>query len=415
MNDTLRRTERYVLGNYGRLPLVPERGEGVWLWAADGRKYLDFACGIAVCSLGHCPPALTIAIREQSAKLIHCSNLYQISEQAELAERIVEDVVRAPGKCFFCNSGAEANEVLIKLARRYGRAAPAPGGAPRHEILTFTNSFHGRTMAGISATGQEKTKAGFEPLLPGFRHLPFNDVAALEAGVSPGTVAIMLEPVQGEGGINVATPEFLQAVAALRAEHDLLILFDEVQSGLGRTGDLCAWKTILGDAAALVPDAVSWAKGLGGGFPIGAAWISDRPAGDTPLSGLLPPGSHGTTFGGSPLASAAGLAVLAEIEAEGLCANAREQGSYILEQVGGWDALPVLSSVRGLGLMLGFVLDPAVAAAPAVVGKLMEAGLLTVPAGPGVIRWLPPLNVTRDEIDQALAIMQRVLSEITPS
>ncbi|CAN5365967.1 acetylornithine transaminase [soil metagenome] len=429
MSSTSQLSDRCLLGNYGRLPLVPERGAGTWLWDAEGKKYLDFACGIAVCSLGHCPPAITAAIHAQVDKLIHCSNLYQIPGQAELAARLVDDVVGAPGKCFFCNSGAEANEALIKLARRFGHAVPQPDGTPRHEILTFTNSFHGRTMAGISATGQEKMKAGFGPLLPGFRHLPFNDAGALRGAIAPGTAAVMVEPVQGEGGIHVATAGFLGELAEICAEFQILLLMDEVQCGLGRSGDPCAWRTVMGGAT-LTPDAVSWAKGLGGGFPIGAVWISDRPVAppdreQIPLSSLLPPGSHGTTFGGSPLASAVGLAVLAEIVASGLCANAAAQGKHILHQVGGWGDLAALEGLRGVGLMLGFVLDgeavsrhPEMAGesrtpAAFVVGKLMEAGLLTAPAGAGVVRWLPPLNVTREEVDEALSIMHRVLAEIS--
>jgi len=416
--------DSYVVPNYGRLPMEPESGEGVWLWDSSGRRYLDFACGIAVCSLGHCPPCVSGVLEEQGRKLVHCSNLYRIREQALLAQVLTEKVLGIQGKCFFCNSGAESNEAMIKLSRLFGREVPTSAGNPRHEIITFTNSFHGRTMCGISATGQDRMKQGFEPLLPGFRHLPFNDPVSLREAVRPETVAILLEPVQGEGGINVATPEFLQTIAELRDQHSLLLLVDEVQSGLGRTGDLCAWRTICGSSVEIVPDAVGWAKGLGGGFPIGAVWVRDIPVGEKNLSTLLEPGTHGTTYGGSPLASSVGLAILEEIVGKGLAANASVQGSYIQEQVATWE-LPALSRLRGIGLMLGFLLDEdVVSKAPGfaesgllpavfIVRELMGKGLLTVPAAGGVVRWLPPLNVTREEVDEALAIMRGVLAEIS--
>ena len=414
---------RYTVPNYGRLSLVPERGQGVWLWDESGRQYLDFGSGVAVTSLGHCPPAITKALAVQGSKLIHCSNWYQIREQGELGKFITETVMESPGKCVFCNSGAEANEALIKLARKFGHATPLPDGTPRTHILTFHNSFHGRTYAGISATGQEKVKTGFAPLLPGFTHLPYNDLAGVHTalGEHPDTVAILLEPVQGEGGVNVATAEFLRGLAQLCQDKNLLLLFDEVQSGLGRLGHWCGWKPI---APEIIPDGVSWAKGLGGGFPIGAAWIRKRPVSPVPdaidLCDVLGPGSHGTTYGGSPLACAVSLAVLQEIKDSRLCENSATTGAGIMATVASWQH-PLIKTIRGLGLLIGFELDPAAMvnrtayqeadgfASIYLVKALMAEGLLTVAAGPLVVRWLPPLNVTPEEVQTALGIFHRVL------
>ncbi len=320
---------------------------------------------------------------------------------------------------FFCNSGAEANETLIKLARKFGQAAPGPSGAARYEVITFDGSFHGRTMAGISATAQPKAKEGFAPLLEGFRHLPFNDAKALEMAIGPNTAAILLEPVQGEGGILPATPDFLRAVAKICREREILLLLDEVQCGLGRLGHVCGWKAIL-DSPDFIPDAVAWAKGLGGGVPIGAAWIRRRPvaggAPDVDLCDLLGPGTHGSTFGGGPLVSAASLAVLEEIENSRLWRNAAEMGRFVSESIAGWK-LPLVENIRGMGLMLGIVLDQArLTAEPSPAGyavsKLMESGLLTVPAGAGVVRLLPPLNLTRDEAAEALEILKSTLTRL---
>ena len=396
--------------------MVPCRGEGSYLWDEAGKRYLDFCTGIAVCSLGHCHPRLVAAIREQAGQLLHCSNLYQIPQQAELAAEINEHHVRLPGKVFFSNSGAEANDGMIKSARRFGHKCPQPDGSPRFEVVTFQLSFHGRTLGSLSATGQAKIQEGFDPLLPGFRYLPFNDVAALKAGIRPETAAILLEPIQGEGGVNVATPEFLRAVAATCCQHNLLLMFDEVQTGFGRCGDAMAWRTI---APELEPDGISWAKGLGGGVPIGAFWLSDRAidAANTPLASLMGPGSHGSTYGGNPLVCAAALAVLKEIREQDLVANVRRQEARIRAAIASWQ-LPVITAVRGLGLLLGIGLDTALIPTPegktpalVVVSKLMERGLLVPAAGPQTIRLLPPLNVSDAEVDEALAILKAALQE----
>ena len=418
---------RYVMGNYGRFPLTLTRGEGSWIWDEAGKKYLDFATGIAVCSLGHCHPAIREALREQAGKLIHCSNLFQIREQAELAEFIVERVVRQSGRIFFCNSGAEANDALIKLARKFGHDSAASHGSARYEMVTCTNSFHGRTLGGIAATGQDKVKKGFEPLLEGFTHVPFNDCDALRAAVGPQTAAILFEVVQGEGGIHVATPEFLQTARELRDEFGLLVMLDEVQCGFGRTGDWNAWETVLRDVdGEFSPDAVSWAKGMGGGFPIGGIWASDRlaPGADFRVCDVLGPGTHGSTFGGTPLASAVGMAVLKTIEEDGLIDNARSLGEQIRTAVSSWNH-PLIADIRGLGLLIGFVIDETALSdcvafgesgqTPSlfVVNQLMkDADLLTVPAGANVVRWLPPLNVTEEEVEEALRRMRHTLDQL---
>ncbi len=409
--------QQHVLPTYGRFPLVPVRGEGCRLWDETGESYLDFCTGIAVCSLGHCHPRLVKAIREQAGKLLHCSNLYQIPQQAELAEEINTHHVRMPGKVFFSNSGAEANDGVIKSARRFGHKRTQANGSPRFEVITFTLSFHGRTLGSMSATGQTKIQEGFDPLLPGFRHLPFNDIAALEAGIRPETAAILLEPIQGEGGVNVATPEFLRAVASMCKKHDLLLMFDEVQAGFGRCGDAMAWRMI---APEIRPDAISWAKGMGGGVPIGAFWLSDRAIDDqgTALSSLMGPGSHGSTYGGNPLVCAASLEVLREIRENDLTTHALLMEVRIRETIRSWN-LAAIKEVRGSGLLLGVGLNPDVISAPegktpalVVVAKLMERGLLVPPAGPTTFRLLPPLNVTAAEVDEALEIVKGALKEL---
>jgi predicted acetylornithine/succinylornithine family transaminase len=405
---------QHVLPTYGRFPLVPVRGAGARLWDQSGKSYLDFCMGIAVCSLGHCHPKLVEAIRHQAGELMHVSNLYQSPLQAELAEEINTHHVRLPGKIFFSNSGAEANDGLIKSARRFGLKRPQPNGAQRYEVVTFLQSFHGRTLGSMSATGQTKIQEGFDPLLPGFRHLPFNDLAALENAVRPETAAILLEPIQGEGGVIQATPEFLRTVADLCKKHDLLLFFDEVQAGFGRCGDAMAWRMI---APEIQPDGISWAKGMGGGVPIGAFWLSDRAVVDdgTALSSLMGPGSHGSTYGGNPLVCAASLAVLREIREKELAVNAILQEVRIRETIRSWN-LPVVTEVRGQGLLLGIALDPALIPTPegktpalVVVNQLMERGLLVPPAGPNTFRLLPPLNVTDAEIDEALVTIHSVL------
>ncbi|MDB6155330.1 MAG: aruC [Chthoniobacteraceae bacterium] len=425
--------DRYVIPTYGRFDLQLARGEGSYVWDEASKRYLDFGAGIAVTSVGHCHPRVVRVMCEQMASLVHTSNLYYTRPQAVLAERLV-NCVGAPGKVFFCNSGAEANEALYKLARKFGNEGEPPAArhsvgemiepcSSRHEIITMLGSFHGRTLAGIAATGQEKVKKGFEPMVQGFVYVPFNDSPALLAAVQePGTVAILLEPVQGERGIYIADADFLRQARGLCDRHNLLLMFDEVQCGLGRTGDWCGWKSILGTDEVL-PDAISWAKGIAGGFPLGAIWVSDRlvhlKGGATlPLCDLLGPGSHGTTFGGTPLVSTGANEVLSIIEEEGMLENARVMGAYAKAAIEKLES-PLIKEVRGIGLLLAFELADDFAdrvavpkgqtAALYLVNALHEAGLLSVPSGAQAVRWLPPLNVRQSEIDEAVAILSSVL------
>lgn len=401
---------RYVIPTYGRFDLCVARGSGTRVWDFEGREYLDFGGGIAVCSIGHAHPRVTAAVVEQASTLVHTSNLYYTGPQAAVAKRLV-DFIGLGGKVFCCNSGAEANEGLIKLARRFGHAT---GG--RYEVLTFKNSFHGRTMAGISATGQDKVKVGFAPLLDGFQHLPPGDIDAVRAAISDKTAAILLEPIQGEGGIHLAKPEYLRALRELCDEADLLLLYDEVQCGLGRTGDWCGWRSIVAEGAE--PDAVSWAKGIANGYPLGAFWAGARDVGGTPLCDLLGPGSHGTTYGGNPVMCAAATAVFDEIEEKHLLAHAKDAGAHIVSRLA---AEPLaIREIRSIGLMIGLELDPdaieqsildlAPTPALALTKHLLHAGLLVVPAGERTIRLLPPLNVSFEELDEAAAILISALT-----
>jgi len=397
---TEEKTHQFVLNTYGRFPLTIAKGAGSRVWDEAGREYLDFCAGIATCSLGHCHPALTSAITAQASELMHCSNLYFTKQQAELAEVIVEKVVGEPGKVFFSNSGAEANDGLIKLARRHGLESG------RHEIITFNQSFHGRTIGSMSATAQGKIHDGFGPLLPGFIYSPLNDLAALNSVVSDKTVAFLLEPIQGEGGVNVVTKEFLEALAAIAQDKNCLLLLDEVQCGMGRTGTLNGWGVISPD---LKPDAISWAKGMGGGFPIGAFWVKDS------LAPLLGPGSHGSTYGGNALASAASLAVIETIIAEDLVGNVKARERQIRETISSWNH-PAISEVRGAGLLLGFGLAIEKLSLPEVAvpsihlcKELLGLGLLVPPAGPETVRFLPPLNVSEEEVARALGLLKEVL------
>jgi acetylornithine/N-succinyldiaminopimelate aminotransferase len=397
---TTEKTQQYVLQTYGRFPLTVVRGEGTRVWDENGREYLDFCMGIATCSLGHCHPALTSAIAEQSTTLMHCSNLYNIVPQADLAELIVEKIVKQPGKIFFANSGAEANDGLIKLARRFGQTTG------RYEIITFNKSFHGRTIGSMSATAQAKIHDGFDPLLPGFKYVDLNDLEAVKAALNNKTIALLIEPIQGEGGVNVATKQFLEGLSALAQENDLLLLLDEVQCGFGRTGDLNGYDTI---APGLQPDAISWAKGMGGGFPIGSFWVTEKHA------GLLGPGSHGSTYGGNALACAASKAVIETILAEDLVSNVKARETQIREEITSWHH-PAITEVRGHGLLLGIGLKldaleipEGKPAAIAITTDLIHKGLLIVPAGPETLRLLPPLNVGAEDVTQALALVKQAL------
>ena len=405
---------QHVIPTYGRFPLALARGQGTRVWDEDGRAYLDFGSGIAVDSLGHAHPALQEALAAQASVLVHTSNLYYTRPQAELAARL-NALVGTQGKIFFCNSGAEANEGLYKLARKHG----SPRG--RHEIITLDGSFHGRTLGGIAATGQLKVKLGFGPPVDGFINVPAR-IECVAGAVGPRTAGILVEPIQGEGGVRPLPADFLRALRVLCDTHGLLLFYDEVQCGLGRTGHWCGWHAT--GAADAVPDGISWAKGIGGGFPLGAFWARDR-ATDTgaSLADLLGPGTHGTTYGGSPLAGAVGFAVLLTIEKENLLANAAERGAQLRSEVAALGS-PLVVDVRGAGLLLGIEItdfrwrgqtgtDPRPAALRLTL-KLMEHGLLVVPAGERVIRLLPPLNVSAAECSEAVALLCDTLALAEP-
>ena len=390
---------RHVIATYARFPLALVRGEGARVWDEEDRGYLDFTSGIAVNTLGHSHPALQKALATQAATLVHISNLFLNRPQAELAARIGA-MLGTPGKIFFCNSGAEANEGLYKLARKHG------SGRGRHEIITLDGSFHGRTLGGIAATGQLKVKLGFGPPLDGFLNVPAR-LECVDQAVGARTAAIMVEPIQGEGGVRPLPAEFLRALRALCNKHGILLFYDEVQCGFGRTGHWCGWHAT--GAPDAVPDAVSWAKGIGGGFPLGAFWVRE------PFDDLLGPGSHGTTYGGSPLACAAAKAVFDTIEKENLLANARERGAQLAAAAG---KMPRVREVRGAGLLLGVEVEdlPPLEGEEGTVAlrltkRLIKAGLLVVPAGEQTIRLLPPLNVTAAECDEAAEILHGVLAD----
>ncbi|MCS1407780.1 MAG: Acetylornithine aminotransferase [Verrucomicrobia subdivision 3 bacterium] len=405
------RFDRCVIPVYGRFDMVLTRSEGSYVLDDRNRRYLDVGAGVAVCALGHCHPAIAEAISRQVRQLIHVSNLYYHDLQGRFAEELVDLI--GPGKCFFCSSGVEANEALFKLARKVGSESG------RFEVITCQNSFHGRTLAGISATGQQKVKTGFEPLVPGFRHVPFDSLKAAEEAISPATIAVMIEGIQGEGGINVASPEFLLGLRSLCDERGLLLLFDGVQCGHFRTGRFQSYQRILEGYAAgegFLPDAISMAKSLGGGFPLGAIWVNER------YADVLGPGTHGATFGGTPLASAVGLAVLAEIEASSLEQNARDVGDCLrVSLMRLQEQYPaVIKEVRGLGLMLGVefaesfskLLTKERPISLQVVEAVQREGMLTIPAGQRVIRFLPPLNLKREEAEEAIVILQRTIEKL---
>jgi len=392
-DEIMQLSDKYVMHTYGRIALAPVRGEGARLWDAEGREYLDFVAGIAVNSLGHCHPAVVQAVQEQIARLIHVSNLYYIESQAQLAEILVEN--SCADRAFFCNSGAEANEGAIKLARKWAKKQHGPD---KYEIITAENSFHGRTLAAITATGQPKYQKGFEPLPQGFKYVPFNDLAALAGTIGEHTCAIMLEPVQGESGVRPATEEYLSGVRELCDKHGLLLIFDEVQCGLGRTGKFLAYQHY-----GVEPDIFTLAKALGGGFPIGALLAKEQ------VAEAFAPGDHAATFGGNPLACAAGIAAMQTTLQGGILENCNQVGAYfkekLLELAGKYS---LIKEVRGLGLMLGLEL-----AVPGVdiVNSCRDRGLLINCANNTVLRFVPPLTITNGDVDQAVVILDGVLQE----
>jgi acetylornithine aminotransferase/acetylornithine/N-succinyldiaminopimelate aminotransferase len=403
--------EKNVIPSYSRFDITLSHGAGSYVWDITGKRYLDFGGGIAVSSLGHAHPEVVDALTEQAKKLIHTSNLYFHEPQGRLAESIVNLI--GPGKVFFSNSGGEANEGLFKLARKFGH------DEGRFEIIATTNSVHGRTLAGISATGQEKVKKGFEPMVPGFRHVPYNDLEAMRNAISPATAAILIEGVQGEGGITAATPEYLLGLRQLCDEKKLLLLMDAVQCGHFRTGRFQSFQRILEGVPGeekFLPDGVSMAKSLGAGFPIGAFWVRQ------PHCELLSAGSHGSTYGGNPLGCAVANRVMEVIKRDKLADNVRNLGEFLkteLQKLG--EKYPtVIKTARGYGFIIGLELADKIAAfsssdkSPAIqfVNKLHEAGLLTVPSGTQVIRILPPFNLTKGEAEEGIKIIEGVVKQL---
>jgi acetylornithine/N-succinyldiaminopimelate aminotransferase len=390
----MEKADKYIMKTYGRYPLVPVRGEGCSLWDADGKRYLDFLAGVAVNNLGHCHPRVVAALQKQAAELIHCSNYYHIPSQIELAELLCDHSFA--DRAFFCNSGAEANEAAIKLARKYSREK---FGTDRYEIITALASFHGRTMATVSATGQEKVQKFFDPLLHGFRHVPFNDADLLRRAITPNTCAVMLEPIQGEGGIVIPSPGYFREVRRICDEHRLLLIFDEVQVGMGRTGRLFAHEHF-----AVTPDIMTLAKALAGGAPIGCMLAKEE------VAASFGPGTHGSTFGGNPLVTAAGVATVRTIFAEGILENTIEMGEYLMGQLEQLKKkFPMIVEVRGIGLMIGMELS---VPAGEIVARALAQGLLLNVAQDTVLRFVPPLIVTSVEIDEMLHILEGILAEL---
>ena len=403
------RFKQFVAPTYGRFPITLDRGEGAYVWDTDGKRYLDLGGGIAVNCLGHAHPEISQTLAEQSSRLMHCTNFYHFDGQAQLAENLAKRL--GQGRVFFCNSGAESSEVMLKLSRRFGQAEG------RFEVISAENSFHGRTMAGISATGQAKVKDGFSPLLQGFAHVPFNDLDAIRSALTPATVAVMIEGVQGESGIRPAFPDYLLGLRKLCDEHNLLLLWDGVQCGHFRTGSFQSFQTILGDRGGdFLPDAVGMAKSLGGGFPMGAVWIAEKHA------KVLGPGTHGSTLGGNPLACAVGNKILEIVDRDSLSENAVQIGQHLVDRLTEIQQKhpTAIQEIRGIGLMIGIEMgsdiasfDDAKPASVQWVSALHEAGMLTIPAGQSVVRFLPALNLTQDKADEGLQLFEQTIEKLT--
>jgi acetylornithine/N-succinyldiaminopimelate aminotransferase len=397
MNDQLSTTkdlaDTYMFKTYGRFPITLVRGKDCRVWDEEGKEYIDFVGGIAVCSLGHSSPLVTRVLKEQSETLVHVSNLYYTRPQIDLARLLVENSFA--DRVFFCNSGAEANEAAIKLARRY---ANEKSGSKKNVIVSMENSFHGRTMATLSATGQTKIQIGFDPLLEGFRFAPFNDLKGLDAALDESVCAVMVEPIQGEGGVVCPDPGYLKGVRDLCNERNVLLIFDEVQVGLGRTGRLFAHEHF-----GITPDIMTLAKALGNGLPIGAMLATEE------LSQAFGPGSHATTFGGTPLVTAVSTAVVKSLLEDGWLDNCRDMGNYLKEKLENLaKKYSFIKEVRGFGLILGMELDRPCAP---IVDACMDEGFLINCAHDTVLRFLPPLIVGKEEIDLLADTLDRIFAQ----
>lgn len=383
----------YIINTYGDRNLAFVKGEGPYLWDADGKQYLDFLGGLAVNGLGHCHPNVTAAIREQAGKLLHTSNLYYIQPQAELAKMLVENSDME--QVFFCNSGAEANEAAIKLARKFTKDSGRPDA---YEIITMENSFHGRTMATITATAQTKYHIGFEPMLEGFTYVPFDDLPATEAAINEKTCAILVEPIQSEGGVNIPSDDYLQGLRALCDEHKLLLIFDEVQTAMGRLGTFFGYQSY-----GVVPDVITMAKALGSGVPIGAMLAKRE------VAASFVPGTHAATFGGNPLVTAAARATVQTILDENLAVNAVKMGNYLAGGLMELKGQYPVKEVRGKGLLRGLVME--VDAKP-LAAKCIENGLITICTNDYVLRFLPPLNINTAHVEEAVNIVEKSMGEV---
>ena len=392
--ELIKLTNKYVAKNYGRYPIGLVRGKGTAVWDASGKKYIDFVAGLAVDNLGHCPPSVVNAIRKQAGKLLHVSNLYHIEPQSQLAAELTR--LTFANKFFFCNSGTEANEAAIKLARRwfYDNGQPK-----RFEIITMNDSFHGRTMASLSATAQKKIHTGFKPLLPGFKYVPFNNLVALKKAITKKTCAVLIEPIQGEGGVNLAQDTYLKTLRKICDKKGILLIFDEIQTGFGRTGRLFAYERYK-----IKPDIITLAKALGGGVAIGAMGSTNK------IIESFSPGTHGATFGGNPLACAASLASLKTLTKKGFLQKASSQGDYFLKQLYCLkEKFSIIREVRGVGLMLAVELDQPGAN---VVTDCMKEGLLINCIQQNTIRFLPPLIITRKEIDLLITTLSKIFTKM---
>ncbi|MCE5313579.1 MAG: acetylornithine transaminase [Armatimonadota bacterium] len=387
--ETIALYDQYVMMTYGKQPVVLVRGEGCLAYDAEGKEYLDLVAGIAVNGLGHCPPKVVEAIRKQAGILMHTSNLYYVPGQAQLAKLLCE--ISGMSKAFFCNSGAEANEAAMKLVKK---AAKVSGHPEKCEIVTALKSFHGRTLAAITATGQPKYQKSFTPLVPGYKYIPYNDMEALKDAVDEQTCAIMMEPVQGESGVHPGTVEFMQTARELCDKYGAALIFDEVQTGLGRTGKMFGFQQF-----GVVPDVMTLAKTLGGGFPIGACLARDN------WADVFEPGDHAATFGGNPLACAAAIAAVTEIRDGGWVENADKVGAYFRERLAD---LPGVTQVRGLGLMIA--VDFAQPIAKTLVAKALEAGLIINATSDNTLRFVPPLILTKELVDRAVGAIAGILN-----
>jgi acetylornithine and succinylornithine aminotransferases len=378
----------YILSTYTRLPVIFTKAKGMKIWDIDGKEYLDFFPGWGVSNVGHCHPSVLAAVRDQVGKLIHIPNNFYHPHQAKLAKEMIYHSF--PGKVFFCNSGAEANESAIKFSRAYGKG--------RFEIIVFDNSFHGRTLAALSATGQTKYQEGFSPLVAGFKIVPFNDIEKVKSAISDKTVAIMLELVQGEGGINVAKKEFVEGLRKICDEKDLLLIIDEVQTGIGRTGKMFCYQNY-----DIKPDIITLAKALGGGLPIGAMIVKNE------ISGTFKPGMHASTFGGSPLVCKAALGVFKAIQKEKMLKNAQKLSEYLFTKLNELkNKYSIIKDVRGIGLMIGIELNKP---GKTIAEKCLENGLIINCTHERVLRLMPALNVSKKQADKALSILENVLKQ----